>query len=160
MVSYIKVIMEEKKTKKMTKAEAFEWLNNKKLTAKDDVYVNVLFKLFECGIEWVVGGQSFTYYGSDFLIIEGGKLFHCGHDGEVYWRSHHFEEISVDDILSIEIVEEKYELEFNYDKVVELAKPLMHYLNEVGCLDGIRVSQLGIIHEPMSTLIFDNGIGE
>ena len=96
-----------KKTKKMTKAEAFEWLNNKKLTAKDDVYVNVLFKLFECGIEWVVGGQSFTYYGSDFLIIEGGKLFHCGNDGEGYWRSHHFEEVSVDDILSIKIVEEK-----------------------------------------------------
>lgn len=69
-------------------------------------------------------------------------------------------DIGVDDILSIEIVDEKYELEFNYDKVVELAKPLMLYLNDVGFQDSIRVSQLGIVHEPMSTLIFDNGIGE
>lgn len=56
--------------------------------------------------------------------------------------------------------EKKNELEFNYDKVVELAKPLMAYLNDVGCRDSIRVSQYGIVHEPMSTLIFDNGIGE
>ena len=117
-------------------------------------------KLFECGVSWA--NNHFVYYNfGDYLLIEtDGYLFHCGHEGDSYWRAHHFEEIRADDILSIEIVEEKYELEFNYDKVVELAKPLMHYLNEVGCQDSIRVSQLGIVHEPMSTLIFDNGIGE
>ena len=150
--------MEEKKTKKMTKAEAFEWLKGKKVNTKGKGE-EVQTKLFECGFSWV-NGQC-RYYGfSDYLLFEtDGKLWHCGNCVESYWRLHHFEEISVDDILSIEIVEEKYELEFNYDKVVELAEPLMHYLNEVGCPDGIRVSQLGIVHEPMSTLIFDNGIG-
>ena len=59
-------------------------------------------------------------------------------------------------------MEEKKTIEdgFSYDKVVELAKPLMTYLNEFECRDSIRVSQFGIVHEPMSTLIFDNGIGE
>ena len=121
--------MEENK-KKMTKAEAFEWLNNKKLTAKDDVYVNVLFKLFKCGIEWAVGGQSFTYYGSDFLIIEGGKLFHCGCDGEDYWRSHHFEEVSVEDILSLEIVDDdkKPKEEDELDEISRLGAQIANIL--------------------------------
>lgn len=106
-------------------------------------------------------GQCRYYDFSDYLLFEtDGKLWHCGEAGASYWKLHHFEEISADDILSIEIVDEKYELEFNYDKVVELAKPLMHYLNEVGFRDSIRINQLGIVHEPMSTLIFDNGIGE
>ena len=154
-----KNIMEEKKTKKMTKAEAFEWLKGKKVNTKGKGE-EVQTKLFECGFSWV-NGQC-RYYGfSDYLLIEtNGVLYHCGEVGDSYWRLHHFKEISVDDILSIEIVDEKYELGFNYDKVVELAKPLMHYLNEVGFQDSIRVSQLGIVHEPMSTLIFDNGIGE
>lgn len=147
--------MEEKKTKTMTKAEAFEYLKGKK------VYANgrgkeVQMKLFECGVGWAT--NHFVYYDfGDYLLIEtDGRLYHCGHEGDSYWRAHHFKEISVDDILSIEIVEE----ELSYDKVVELAKPLMHYLNEVGCRESIRVSQFGIVHEPMSTLIFDNGIGE
>ena len=152
-------IMEEKKTKKMTKAEAFEWLKGKKVNAKGKCK-EVQMKLFECGVSWAT--NHFVYYDfGDYLLIEtDGYLYHCGCEGGSYWRAHHFKEISADDILSIEIVDAKYELEFNYDKVVDLASPLMHYLNEVGCQDSIRVSQLGIVHEPMSTLIFDNGIGE
>ena len=95
----------EKKTKKMTKVEAFEWLKGKK------VYANgkgkeVQMKLFECGVSWA--NNRFVYYAfGDYLLIEtDGCLFHCGHEGDSYWRAHHFEEISADDILSIEIVEE------------------------------------------------------
>lgn len=151
--------MEEKKTKKMTKAEAFEWLKGKKVNTNGKGK-EVQTKLFECGVSWP--SKCFVYYDfGDYLLIEtDGCLYHCGYEGDSYWRLHHFKEISADDILSIEIVDEKYELEFNYDKVVELAKPLMRYLNEVGFQDSIRVSRYGIVHEPMSTLIFDNGIGE
>lgn len=154
-----KDIMEEKKTKKMTKAEAFEYLRGKKVRVCDrETGEKVQLKLFACGVQWKSGGTDFCDYGNYYVINSHGRLGHC--DGmDSYWECLIYEEISADDILSIEIVEEKYELEFNYDKVVELAKPLMHYLNEVGCPDGIRVSQLGIVHEPMSTLVFDNGIG-
>ena len=148
-------LMEEKKTRKMTKAEAFEWLKGKKVNTKGKGE-EVQTKLFECGFSWV-NGQCRYYNFSDYLLIEtNGVLYHCGEVGDSYWRLHHFKEISADDILSIEIVEN----EFCYDKAVELAKPLMHYLNEVGFQDSIRVSRYGIVHEPMSTLIFDNGIGE
>ena len=144
--------------KKMTKAEAFEYLKGKKVNAKDKDRV-VQMKMFDCGIKWRCGESVYYNFGSYLFIDNEGFLLHCGNDEE-YWERHAYKEISADDILSIEIVEDKYELEFNYDKVVELAKPLMHHLNEVGCRDSIRVSQFGIVHEPMSTLIFDNGIGE
>lgn len=97
-------LMEEKKTRKMTKAEAFEWLKGKKVNTKGKGE-EVQTKLFECGFSWV-NGQC-RYYGfSDYLLIEtDGKLRHCGEVGDSYWRLHYFEEISADDILSIEIVD-------------------------------------------------------
>ena len=100
--------MEEKKTKKMTKAEAFEWLKGKKVNAKGKGK-EVQTKLFECGVGWAT--NHFVYYDfGDYLLIEyDGYLYHCGYEGDSYWRLHHFEEISVDDILSIEIVEEEKE---------------------------------------------------
>lgn len=149
-------IMKEKKTKKMTKAEAFEYLKGKKVVCNGLNDEDVQRKLFEVGIRWR-GGKADVTGAAPFLYINPDGITHGG--SFKWFNLHEYEEISADDILSIEIVEEKHELEFNYDKVVELAKPLMHYLNEVRCSDGIRVSQLGIIHEPMSTLVFDNGIG-
>lgn len=155
-----KSIMEEKKTKKMTKAEAFEWLKCKKVSVScREISEKVQSKLFACGVQWKNSGTEFCDYGNYYVINSHGLLAHCDGMGS-YWECLINEEISADEILSIEIVEEKYELEFNYDKAVELAKPLMQYLNEVGCKDSIRISQLGIVHEPMSTLLFDNGIGE
>ena len=153
--------MEEKKTKKMTKAEAFEYLSNKKIDASINER-EVQLKLFSLGVVWCTLDSNPTL-GVDYLLIDKEcHMTHCGNDWD-YYKTHHYEEISADDILSIEIVDAKkneLELEFNYDKVVELAKPLMLYLNEVEFPDSIRVSQFGIVHEPMSTLIFDNGIGE
>ena len=145
----------------MTKAEAFEYLKGKKVrVCGREMNDKVQSKLFACGVEWKFHGTDVCHY-SDYLVINPeGFLCHCDGMGKDYWNRLFHEEISVDDILSIEIVDEKNELEFNYDKVVELAKPLMRYLNEVEFQDSIRVSQFGIVHEPMSTLIFDNGIGE
>jgi hypothetical protein len=98
--------MEEKKTKKMTKAEAFEWLKCKKVNTKGKGE-EVQTKLFECGFSWV-NGQCRYYDFSDYLLFEDdGKLWHCGEVGDSYWKLHNFEEISADDILSIEIVDEK-----------------------------------------------------
>ena len=151
--------MEEKKTKKMTRAEAFEYLKGKRVVCDNFNCVAIQRKFFEVGMKWRGGSTDATEDRGSFLFVDlNGCLTHC--NSRVWFDAHEYEEISADDILSIEIVEEKKnELEFNYDKVVELATPLMHYLNEVACPDGIRVSQLGIVHEPMSTLIFNNGIG-
>ena len=143
-------LMEEKKTKKMTKAEAFEWLKGKKVNTKEKGE-EVQTKLFECGFSWV-NGQCRYYNFSDYLLFEtDGKLWHCGICGESYWRLHHFEEISADDILSIEIVEGTPK--FSYEKVVELAKPLMEYLNDTGCTEQIGVSYDHIVAQPMATFL-------
>lgn len=99
--------MEEKKTKKMTKAEAFEWLKCKKVNTKDKDRV-VQMKMFDCGIKWISGESEFYNFGGLLLINNEGFLLHCGNDEE-YWKLHSYEEITAGDILSIEIVEEKKE---------------------------------------------------
>lgn len=147
--------MKEKKTKKMTKAEAFEYFKKKRVVCDYSNGVAIQRKFFEAGIKWRGGSTEATDSRGSFMFVDlHGHLTHC--NSREWFDTHEYEEISADDILSIEIVEDG----FNYDKVVELAKPLMAYLDEVGFRDSIRVSQLGIVHEPMSTLIFDNGIGE
>ena len=95
--------MEEKKTKKMTKAEAFEWLKGKKVNAKDKDSL-VQMKMFDCGIKWRCGGVTSYNFSSYLFINTEGFLFHCGNDEE-YWKRHAYEEISADDILSLEIEE-------------------------------------------------------
>ena len=89
----------------MTKLEAFEYLKEKKVNTKDKDRV-VQMKLFECGITWRCG-ESVYYDFSSFLCIDNdGFLSHCGMD-EGYWKRHAYEEIRADDILSIEIVDDK-----------------------------------------------------
>lgn len=155
-----KGIIMEKKMNPMTKAEAFEYFKGKRVACDNFNCVAIQHKFFDVGIKWRGGSTKATDERGSFIFVDlNGYLTHC--NSRTWFDTHEYEEISADDILSIEIVDEKkYELEFNYDNVVELAKPLMAYLNDVGCRDSIRVSQLGIVHEPMSTLIFDNGIGE
>jgi hypothetical protein len=120
--------MEEKKTKKMTKAEAFEWLKGKRVNANGKGK-DVQMKLFECGVGWA--NNHFVYYDfGDYLLIEtDGYLYHCGYEGDSYWRLHHFEEISADDILSIEIVDEnKTEEEKALDKISCLGAQIVDIL--------------------------------
>lgn len=150
-----KDIMEEKKTKKMTKAEAFEYFKGKRVACDNFNRVAIQHKFFDVGIKWRGGSTKATDERGIFIFVDlDGYLTHC--NNRAWFDTHEYKEISADEILSIEIVED----ESSYDKVVELAKPLMAYLNDVGFRDSIRVSQFGIVHEPMSTLIFDNGIGE
>lgn len=147
-----KDIMKEKKTKKMTKAEAFEYLKGKKVRVRGrETSEKVQSKLFACGVQWKSGGTDFCDYGNYYVINSHGLLGHC--DGmDFYWEYLIYEEISADDILSIEIVESTPK--FSYEKVVELAKPLMEYLNDTGCTEQIGVSYDHIVAQPMATFLY------
>ncbi len=102
--------MEEKKTKKMTKAEAFEWLKGKKVSVSDEeMNDRIQSKLFACGVQWKNGGNNVCYYSNYLVISPHGFLCHCDGMGEDYWNRLFHEEISADDILSIEVVEEEKE---------------------------------------------------
>ena len=94
--------------KKMTKAEAFEWLDGKKIRTVGN-HEKVLRKLFDLGFVWKnlrdtrvdLGWQSGEVYG---LTISNGEV--------AWWATPHSfdtygaEQASVHDILTIEIVEE------------------------------------------------------
>lgn len=105
----------EKKVNKMTRAEAFEWLKNKK------VYVgghsdSIQATLFEAGFKWPFSHHDIQHLSQPFLFIhEKGEITY---DNDMLsYREHRYEEIKADDILSIEIVEEKKE------KFVDCSKP-------------------------------------
>lgn len=139
--------------KKMTKAEAFEWLDGKKIRTVGN-HEKVLRKLFDLGFVWKnlrdtrvdLGWQSGEVYG---LIISNDEV--------AWWATPHLfdthgaEQVSVHDILSIEIVEGTPK--FSYERVVELAKPLMEYLNDTGCTEQIGVSYDCIVAQPMATFL-------
>ena len=136
----------------MTKAEAFEYLKGKKVRVSDEeMNDRVQSKLFACGVQWKGGGTNVCYYSDYLVITPEGFLCHCDGLGEDYWNSLFHEEISADDILSIEIVEGTPK--FSYEKVVELAKPLMEYLNDTGCTEQIGVSYDHIVAQPMATFL-------
>lgn len=115
--------MEEKKTKRMTRAEAFEYLKGKKVACDSSDEELVQRKLFEVGIRWI-SGDSNVIYGAKFLFINPNGITH-------YWDmkwfdAHKYEEISADDILSIEIVEDKKEeaenINNDLDKWIEIVR--------------------------------------
>lgn len=108
----------EKKVNKMTKAEAFEWLKCKKVDACGYL-VEVQEKLFSVGIAWVTGDTFVANHGIYLFINEDGELTHGGCD-EAFWKHHCYEEIKAEDILSLEIVEEKKEETENIN--IELEK--------------------------------------
>ena len=135
--------MEEKKTKKMTKAEAFEWLKCKKVSVSTrETSEKVQSKLFDCGVIWKNGGTDFCDYGNYYVINSHGLLTHCDGMGS-YWECLINEEISADDILSIEIVEDtKQDCERN-----EHVKALQELITKSGCIDCIIISKndIGIL---------------
>ena len=135
----------------MMKAEAFEWLKCKKVRVCDrEISEKVQSKLFACGVLWKNGGTDFCDYGNYYVINSHGLLGHCDGMGS-YWECLINEEISAEDILSIEIVEGTPE--FSFEKVVELAKPLMEYLNDTGCTYQIGVSYDCIVAQPVATFL-------
>lgn len=117
--------MEEKKTKKMAKVEAFEYLKGKKVACDCLNDEDVQRKLFEVGIRWR-GGKADVTGAAPFLYINPDGITH---GGSLEWFNlHEYEEISADDILSIEIVEDRKVL--SVDCALEHAKWIMKYLRE------------------------------
>ena len=143
--------MKEKKTKKMMKAEAFEYLKGKKVfvAGKSGEIQEVLFK---AGFSWDKSSASQKIESTDapFLYMGNKGILMYGTSMEFFIRDTN-EEISADDILSIEIVEGTPK--FSYEKVVELAKPLMEYLNDTGCSERICVTYESIVAESMATFL-------
>ena len=147
--------MEEKKTKKITKAEAFEYLKGKKVKCYkvgEHYGEKLLKKLTECGCTsniflpkgilsvWAI----FISDACDLSILDTAHADQYG--------NYDLFEIAADDILSIEIVEGTPK--FSYEKVVELAKPLMQYLLETGHTEVISVCIEGISAIPMGTFLY------
>ena len=136
----------------MTKAEAFEYLKGTKVFCKDyDKMKSVQDFLRSLGFYWPDASEEMVLTHTIFLHKDGRLSFALSLQ---YFREHESPELSADDILSIEIIEEKYEPEFNYDKAVELAKPLMHYLSETGHTEVILVCKEGISAIPMGTFLY------
>lgn len=99
--------MKEQKTKKMTKAEAFEWLKHKKVAVTGDT-ITLQNKLFNIGYKWC-DGSIVAMPMIDFLLIDDETFQFT--ESLSHFRNCGYTEISADDILSIEIVEEKEETE-------------------------------------------------
>lgn len=102
--------MEEKKTKKMTKAEAFEYLKGKKVNCYDgtnNLYCKLVKKMLDCGCEY--GGFMCppSYSISALAVDRKGRIGHVPTEVFDRYINLPFDEISADDILSIEIVEEE-----------------------------------------------------
>ena len=116
--------MEEKKSKRMTRAEAFEYLKGKKVACDNRNEELVQRKLFEVGIRWF--SDCGLLRNVPFLFIDTDGMTYS--DIRDYFDLHDFEEISADDILSIEIIEGKEVL--SVDCALEHAKWIMKYLRE------------------------------
>lgn len=96
-------IMKEKKTKKMTKAEAFEYLKGKKVLCYSSKMEVVQGFVRSLGFHW-------SDYSEEPMLV---SILFLGEDGRLTYsvslkrfEEHESPEISADDILSIEIVEE------------------------------------------------------
>lgn len=102
----------------MTKAEAFEYLKGKKV-ACDSRSEEVQRKLFEVGMRWLSGSTEVIKCSCImFLIIDlSGIIVYC-YSRECF-VNHKCKELTADDILSIEIVEEKKEESENINNDLE-----------------------------------------
>ena len=127
----------------MTKAEAFEYLKGKKMyvAGKSGEIQEVLFK---AGFSWDKSSASQKIESTDapFLYMgnEGSLMY--GNSMEFFIRDTN-EEISADDILSIEIVDDtKPDCERN-----EHVKALQELIAKSGCIDCIIISKndIGIL---------------
>ena len=116
--------MKEKKTKKMTKGEAFEYLRGKKVACDNRNEELVQCKLFEVGIRWY--SDCGRLRNVPFLFIDADGMTYC--ESREWFDAQDYEEINADDILSIEIVEGKEVL--RVDCALEHAKWIMKYLRE------------------------------
>lgn len=120
--------------KKMTKAEAFEYLKCKRVSVSDaEMNDRVQSKLFACGVQWKNGGTNVCYYSDYLVITPHGFLCHCDGLGSDYWNRLFHEEISADDILSIEIIEKADGLKYgsSWDEITRLGAQISKILDDM-----------------------------
>lgn len=139
----------------MTKAEAFEYLKGKKVKCYlGHNYVGklLLTKIIECGFKSEItvpeGNEPFSWA---FFMSRAGNTMMLDLAFADTYMTYEWDEINAEELLSIEIVEGTPK--FSYEKVVELAKPLMEYLNDTGCTEQIGVSYDHIVALPMATFL-------
>lgn len=106
-------LMEEKKTKTMTKAEAFEYLKGKKVKCYlGHNYVGklLLTKIIECGFKSEItvpeGNEPFSWA---FFMLRTGETMMLDLAFADTYRTYEYDEINAEELLSIEIVEEENE---------------------------------------------------
>ena len=111
-----KDIMEEKKTKMMTKAEAFEYLKEKKIMCYAGI-ANIFDEptkvekfLLEIGCRYHfanhVGWRDWYWPLYGFIVDSKGEIYVAFEDQMDFFKQNLNEPISVGDILSIEIVDD------------------------------------------------------
>ena len=117
----------EKKTKKMTKAEAFEYLKGKKVLCYSSKMEVVQGFVKSLGFHW-------SDYSEEPMLV---SILFLGKDGRLTYsvslkrfEEHESPEISVDDILSIEIVEEKYEPLDKWDEFARCVAKVQEKIEE------------------------------
>ena len=145
--------MEEKKTKKMTKAEAFEYLKGKKVKCYkvgEHYGEELLKKLTECGCTsniFLPKGilSVWAIFISDVCDLSILDTAHADQYG-----NYDLCEISADDILSIEIVEENRS-EDEVVEIVELGKKIQSLLPK---LSGHR----HVVITETDVLLYDEGM--
>ena len=120
--------MKEKKTKKMTKAEAFEYFKGKRVVCDNFNCVAIQRKFFEVGIKWRGGSTDATEDKGSFIFVNlDGYLTHC--NNRAWFDTHEYKEISAHDILSMEIIDEtKSEEEEALGKISCLGAQIMDIL--------------------------------
>lgn len=138
--------------KKMTKAEAFKWLTGKKIRTGEK-HEWVLRKLFELGFVWKTIKDTTVDLGWAAGEVYGLTI----REDEISWWStpklfdtYAAEEVSADEVLNIEIVEDTRSVE---DRLIDLAKPIMELLHEQGITDSVRITSRSIVLEPMATFL-------
>ena len=124
--------MEEKKINPMTKAEAFEFLKGKKIMCYAgianafDEPTKVEKFLLEIGCRYHfanhIGWRDWYWPLYGFIVDSKGEIYLAFEDQRDFFKQNFNEPISADDILSIEIVEEKKGDERKGEILDEIAK--------------------------------------
>lgn len=143
---------ENMEKRKMTKAEAFKWLTGKKIRTGEK-HEWVLRKLFELGFVWKTQRDTTV----DLGWMQGEVYGLSIREDEVSWWStpklfdtYAAEEVSADEVLNIEIVEDTRSVE---DRLIDLAKPIMELLHEQGMTDSVRITSRSVVLEPMALFL-------
>ena len=153
-------IMKEKKTKKMTKAEAFEYLKGKKIMCYAgianifDEPTKVEKLLLEIGCRYHfanhIGWRDWYWPLYGFIVDKKGEIYVAFEDQMDFFKQNFNEPISVDDILSIEIVEENRS-EDELVEIVELGKKIQSLLPKLSGHRHVVITETDVI-------LYDEGV--